>query len=119
MPAMRGLTRHFFTILWVLSLLLCVAVTVLWVRSYWWTDRIVYHRGDHARWLQSERGEILIQVQADSLALISADRSGRAASVRGYHDLRAISYAVPPNRIFLRQWGGFWWCTMRDPKQTL
>ena len=35
---MRRLTRHLFTLCSAVSLLLCVAVCVLWVRSYWWCD---------------------------------------------------------------------------------
>jgi 4-amino-4-deoxy-L-arabinose transferase-like glycosyltransferase len=43
MPAsMRRLTRHLFTLCSALSLLLCVAVCVLWVRSYWSASTITY-----------------------------------------------------------------------------
>jgi hypothetical protein len=38
MPAVRRLARHLFTVLSAVSLLLCVAVCVLWVRSYWVGD---------------------------------------------------------------------------------
>jgi hypothetical protein len=39
---MRRVARHLFTILSALSLLLCVATCVLWVRSYFATDLVVY-----------------------------------------------------------------------------
>ncbi len=38
---MRRFSRHLFTILAALSLLLCIATCVLLVRSYWRTDRLV------------------------------------------------------------------------------
>src|SRR2546421_2910974 len=124
MLPMRRIGRHVLTILSVLSLLLCFAVCLLWVRSYLWTERIVYHQGDHMRCLQSGRGEVLVQVEADSLSQISADRfrlehepSGSPAWARGFYDLRGISFPLSPKRITLREWGGFWWCTMRDPKE--
>jgi hypothetical protein len=37
---MRRVARHVFTILSALSLLLCVATCVLWVRSYWRCDQL-------------------------------------------------------------------------------
>jgi hypothetical protein len=37
--------RPVFTILSALSLLLCVAVVVLWVRSYWVSDALVWLNG--------------------------------------------------------------------------
>ena len=40
---MRRLARHAFTALAALSLLLCVAVCVLWVRSYFAHDLLEYH----------------------------------------------------------------------------
>ena len=49
MPAVR---RRLFTLCSALSLLLCVAVCVLWVRSYWVEDWVKYHGPDVAglRW---------------------------------------------------------------------
>jgi hypothetical protein len=40
MRTMRRPSRHLFTALSAVSLLLCVAVCVLWVRSYWYADAI-------------------------------------------------------------------------------
>jgi hypothetical protein len=45
MPPMRRLARHAFTALAALSLLLCVAVCGLWVRSYYVSDA-VFRRTD-------------------------------------------------------------------------
>jgi hypothetical protein len=44
MPPMRRLARHALTAFSALSLLLCVAVCVLWVRSHWVADTVVYTR---------------------------------------------------------------------------
>jgi hypothetical protein len=41
---MRRLTRHLFTLGSALSLLLCVVVCVLWVRSYWRPDLLLHDR---------------------------------------------------------------------------
>jgi hypothetical protein len=49
MPPMRGLARHFFTLLAAVSLLLCVAVCVLWVRSYFTSD--LMHLDGGSRWI--------------------------------------------------------------------
>jgi hypothetical protein len=40
MPLMRRLARHLFTLCSAMSLLLCVAACVLWVRSYWRADEV-------------------------------------------------------------------------------
>jgi hypothetical protein len=40
---MRRLTRHLFTLCSAVSLLLCVAACVLWVRSYFATDMLTLH----------------------------------------------------------------------------
>ena len=42
----RPLARHAFTALSLLSLLLCVGVCVLWVRSYWVKDCVSYRPHD-------------------------------------------------------------------------
>jgi hypothetical protein len=38
----KRMKRRLFTILSVLSLLVCIAVAVLWIRSYWTADYLVY-----------------------------------------------------------------------------
>ena len=55
-PPMRRLARHAFTALSALSLLLCVAVCVLWVRSYWTRDFYSHSDGSTIRAYVSERG---------------------------------------------------------------
>jgi hypothetical protein len=55
---MRRLARHLFTILSALSLLLCVAVCVLWVQSYLIADNFTYARvwDDGDSWATRWRG---------------------------------------------------------------
>ena len=42
---MRAVKRRLFTLASAVSLVLCAAVCVLWVRSYWRADRIVLWQG--------------------------------------------------------------------------
>lgn len=48
-----------FTIMSVVSLLMFVAVTVLWVRSYWWWDSLTSRFGQHNLILGSASGDIV------------------------------------------------------------
>ena len=52
--------RRLFAILSTLSLLLCVAVVVLWVRSYWAMDSLDYRSGRFGLYLDSTRGLICV-----------------------------------------------------------
>ena len=45
----RRLLRRLFTAVSALSLLLCVATVVLWVRSYWREDSVVFRNGGPVR----------------------------------------------------------------------
>jgi hypothetical protein len=47
---MRRLARHLFTFCSAVSLLLCVGMCVLWVRSYWRTDIAFVYRRYHDSW---------------------------------------------------------------------
>jgi hypothetical protein len=62
MRAMRRLARHLFTILSALSLLLCVAVGVLWVRSYRPVLDYIAWRGHTTLMAQSKGGRLWLQV---------------------------------------------------------
>jgi hypothetical protein len=65
--------RHrLFTICSALSLLLFVAVSILWVRSYGLTDKLVWRRAEAERSIRSGKGHVL-------LALYLGDRSSRPA----------------------------------------
>src|SRR5689334_4918947 len=56
------MTRHVLNVLAALSLLLCVAVVALWVRSYWTYDLVEFDTGDYVcghEWsLRSEHGRM-------------------------------------------------------------
>lgn len=58
MPAMRRLGRYALTLCSGLSLALCVAVCVLWVRSYWVADRLDYVAPGKWFWGYSIRGTL-------------------------------------------------------------
>ena len=69
---------------------------------------------------------MLIQVEADSLSGISADcfriehgPSGPPSWPYEFYDLRAVSFPSRPNTIDLKRLAGFWWCTMRNPREIL
>ena len=51
--------RRLLSLLTILSLLLCVAATVVWVRSYWWSDAIV-HGGPVETIVGSESGTLVL-----------------------------------------------------------
>jgi len=55
----RWLLRILLNLLTLLSLLLCIAATVLWVRSAWVEDRIVWGDGYDRSSLMSKYGQIL------------------------------------------------------------
>jgi hypothetical protein len=66
MQPMRRVARLIFTLLWAVSLLLCVAACALWVRSFWAIDSLQFGRWTHQEseavvvrlaYLESELGE--------------------------------------------------------------
>jgi hypothetical protein len=54
--------RRLLNVLTVLSLLLCVAVAVLWVRSGWVSDAVLYGNGAGEYGVQSLRGVVVVAV---------------------------------------------------------
>ena len=56
------MTRRLFNILTVLSLLLLVAVAVLWVRSHQFGDDVGYSRGAHRYYIRTGGGEIALEI---------------------------------------------------------
>ena len=79
----RRLARFAFTALAALSLMLCVAVCVLWVRSYAANDRVLYQTDEDARGVQrcfvlgSNRGELRFEHHhIAGLGRAYADRMG-------------------------------------------
>jgi hypothetical protein len=79
---MRG---RFFTLLSALSLLLCVATCVQWVRSYWRCDLAFWGAQESSAVVASDRG-VAIFARAD---VPTADGAFRFTT-EGKHDLNAI-----------------------------
>ncbi len=64
--------RRLFNLAAALSLLLCVAVCVLWARSYGLTDQIVWNRADGVRSIGSYGGRVVLALNESTRARISA-----------------------------------------------
>jgi hypothetical protein len=77
MASMRRLARHLFTVLSALSLLLCVAVCVLWVRSQWTVDWIFWGRYDNS---QRRSISLIAQVKLGVIAFSYDDQVERASA---------------------------------------
>jgi len=79
---MRRTVRHLFTMLSVLSLLLCVATWVLWVRSYWRIDGISNERND-------DRGgkEIAVESVRGQVLIMSLGRDDLWPGIRGWESI--------------------------------
>jgi hypothetical protein len=62
----RRLARHLFTLCSAASLLLCVAVCALWVRSYFVVDGLSHSRERRASGAYSTHGRLLLDTMGDS-----------------------------------------------------
>jgi len=116
---MRRWGRHAFTLCSAVSLVMLVAVAVAWVRSYWWTDQLVWTRIDGNRFLQSARGHLWLQMQLGDLSGLPPDDFGldyrRFQPYSPPHSL--LSFYGPDDRFvggssFRR--AGFEWYTLED-----
>jgi 4-amino-4-deoxy-L-arabinose transferase-like glycosyltransferase len=76
MLCMRRLARHLFTLCSASSLLLFVAVCVLWVRSYRVSDQLIWRRIDGFRSLRTAQGHVVLD-------LYLGDRTGGPADFYG------------------------------------
>jgi hypothetical protein len=83
MRPMRRLARHLFTLCAVGSLLLCLGLCVLWIRSYWRAD-ISWKISPRAWSAASNRGELTLAVLRTNYEDFESDRlyDTRAAYVR-------------------------------------
>jgi hypothetical protein len=119
MPAVRRLARYLFTLCSVVSLLLCVAVCVLWVRSCWVTDQLIWQRVDGRRSGQSAQGGVVLDLSfsrfsgrpADFCGLIYA--SGEARPALWYEVTLFLQSRHPGDTTAGSQWGGFGWYETR------
>src|SRR5688500_7111044 len=83
-----AMRRRLFNLAAALSLLLCVAVCVVWVRSYWFTDQLFWWRIDGMRAVGSARGYGVIQLNL-------GNASGKPADHYGLQYLRMEPYSAP------------------------
>src|SRR5688572_10735000 len=98
---MRRILRHLFTLCSALSLLLCVAVCVLWVRSYWLKDTVrLYDRlpggrriytGEH---VYSDRGRITL-TRFDPVWRTLGGKEGWSVGGFGRYRERPVDYREP------------------------
>jgi hypothetical protein len=63
------MTRHLLNLLTLLSLVLCVAVVALWVRSYWAQDTLMVMRGARLTNVGSVGGSFFISLHASPFPL--------------------------------------------------
>ena len=96
----RRFFRHLFTFASAASLVLCVAVGVLWVRSHWDQDELVQIRPGRVAVLQSSRGKIGLNVVTSP----EFDKMGPRSQFSIYAPRDLVrQYAVPGSHTF----GGF------------
>jgi hypothetical protein len=112
--------RRLFNISAALSLLLCVVVCVLWVRSYWRSDQLYWWRIDGMRAVASARGDVVMQLNLGDVSGRPADSNGLKYH-RGMQPYSAPHYAVaygPPettDKFVNWQLGSLGWYTVRGP----
>jgi hypothetical protein len=110
--------RRVLNFLTALSLLLCVAVCVLWVRSYRLTDQLHRVSAGGFRGIGSASGYVVVQLNP-------GDTSGYSPARDGWTYLRMQPYSAPsyavafgnldPVRTFgTWELGGLGWYTVRD-----
>lgn len=116
---MRRLASHLLTACAAASLLLCVAVCVLWVRSYWLTDQLLYRGVGGQRAVRTRQGHVAV-------SLLLADHSNQPANSFGLTYQRDLPqppgiemtwrlFLYPDARAQIVHWerGGFVWYTRR------
>ena len=96
---MRRLARRLFTLCSVASLLLCVALCVLWVRSYWVSDVYCQRRAKGELTVGSLRGGayVLSITDAPDKSATVIPQPGYSATELGPDDATG---EVPPNWSF-------------------
>ena len=111
--------RRLLNFLTAVSLLLLVAVCVVWVRSYWVEDQVMWRRVDGARWVVSSPGAVVVGVERANWSGWPAEGFGLRYE-RGTpapvveHVVRMLVLNVGPGDTF-EQWAreGFGWYRWR------
>ena len=93
---MAPVKRHLLNLLTALSLLLCVAVCVLWVRSYWVPESVSYWGNAHVLGLYSSKGRAALTLATGTI--------GPAEREAGGYGLR-YKVVNPPSVITAGRWG--------------
>jgi hypothetical protein len=109
--------RRAFTILSVLSLMLCVATCVLWGRSHALSEMLLWQRVNGCGWVQAASGYLVV-------GLAVADCSGQPAESYGLKYSRERASRPVNGLVFLEHeprdtesnwnWGGFSWYELRQ-----
>jgi hypothetical protein len=119
---MRALLRHIFTCCATLSLLLCLALCVLWIRSYRMSEQINWRNAGGWRAVSTARGDL-------EVALLLADWSNSPQEYRGPRYERDT--ARPPVNYLMMlggdsgdvyfdwEWRGFAWHQKQSPRGAL
>jgi len=105
--------RRAFYILAMLSALLCVAVVVLWVRSYWWSDGYI-HYGDSknaSAWhVNSNDGVLFFGESSSSLSIIGV---GGWQSLPAHQiDSGGFTFLAIGVEESSDRWGDYWGVTL-------
>ena len=108
-----------------LSAVLCVATVGLWVRSYTWSDSVVWRRGPELRSIQSEPGEIAVDFNANQQAdRFPPDHFGVLSECYDARilwppiQLRYVSYPAAPANV-RHECGGFGLYVLAHPSGIL
>src|SRR3954467_3201634 len=112
---MKRTLNFLFNTATVLSAVLCVAICVLWVRSYGRTDQLIWRRLNGAESIRSAEGSVVLMVHASSWAGYPPDYYGLKYSrdvPRSPMNDRVgmmLLNVNPGDMFFVRNWGGFSW----------
>lgn len=109
--------RRLFTFCSALSLLACVIVCAIWVRSYWAQDEIKWGWTGGLVWAWTPKGHLEVGVYR-------GDCSNEPASFFGLKRERSAVYDPldtfiyleidPPDKLVERKWGGFAWYSVQS-----
>jgi hypothetical protein len=93
--------RWVFAILSALSLLFCVTVAALWIRSYWRDDRIIEASANGSTMIDSENGRVFVWVSRysdESKAIVVGEYPELANVEREFH-FQSVPRTAPGTRV--------------------
>jgi hypothetical protein len=123
--------RRLFNLAAAVSLLLAVAVGVLWVRSYTLSDQVVWRREDGVRFLRSAQGRVVVRLNifygsaAPRPLGNPGERYGltyaRGKAAPAGSDLMRVLLLCFDHNAKARHWarGGFAWSSRRSPRDLI